>query len=75
MPKTPALYDVTSLVSCHDTGEKAMLESLLALTPDGATLTLRVPGCRRVFVITVCPEQAHPLREAVRQAYQMTPAR
>ena len=75
MPATSSLYELSTTVADTFTGRIAVIESLLAFTSDTVTLTMRVPGCRETFIVTLPATMGSPLRDAVTQAYQGTPAR
>ena len=68
---TSSLHEVSSVFRDTITGRIATIESLLAITPDTITITLRVPATQETFTLCV-PRDASTaaLPDAVHRSYE-----
>lgn len=72
MPRPSTLYEITSLVTRSDAPGKAVIEMLMAVTPETVTITFRDSRGSRAITISVArdhlPELPEAMDRAMRQA-------
>ena len=68
MPRPSTLYEITSLVTRSDMPGKAVIEMLMAVTPETVTITFRDARGSRAITVSVARDQVAELPEAMDRA-------
>lgn len=68
MPHSSALYEITALVTRNDMPGKAVIETLVAVTPETVTITFRDPRASRAITISVARDHLSELPEVMDRA-------